>query len=92
VLVDAALMKIFTVVITKYVASMIVLVAMEFAVLKVNSAIMACVLIVIQHATLMKNVVLELLVAGNVLGGNVAIAQMHVHDSKHAPIMFVAMQ
>lgn len=89
-LVDAALMKIFTVVITKYVVSMTELVAMEFAVLKENSAIMACVLIAIHCATLTKNAVLRLLVVENVLGGNVAIAQMHVHNSKYAPMVFVA--
>jgi hypothetical protein len=85
VLVDAALMKIFTVVITKCVVSMVGLVAMGFAVLKGNFAIMACVLAAIQCATLMKNAVME-----HALGGNVAIAQMHVHNSKHAPMVFVA--
>jgi hypothetical protein len=30
------------------------------------------------------------MVVENVLGGNVAIAQMHVHDSKYAQMVFVA--
>ena len=64
---------------------MVELVAMEFAVLKENFVIMACVLAAIQCATLMKNAVTE-----HALDGNVAIVQMHVHNSKHAPMVFVA--
>jgi len=55
-------------------------------VVPMNSATMACVHHAIHYATLMKNAVME-----HALGGNVAIAQMHVlHNSKHAPMVFVA--
>ena len=74
-----------SVVITKNVVTVIKFAVMENAVLKVNFAMMACVLIAIQCATLMKNAVTE-----HALGGNVAIAQMHVHNFKHAQMVFVA--
>jgi hypothetical protein len=90
VLAGAVGVRILSVVITKHVVTVIKFVVTEHVVLKVNSAIMACVLIAIHCATLMKHAVLRLLVAENALGGNVAIAQMHVHNSKHAPMVFVA--
>ena len=48
---------------------------MAHAVLKENSAIMACVQHAIHCVTLMKNAVVE-----HALGGNVEIAQMHVRQ------------
>ena len=76
-----------TVVIIKFVALRIKFVVTEFAVLRGNSVKMASVKTAIQSAIPMKYVVVAI-----ALGGNVAIAQMHVHNSKHVPMVFVVVQ